>query len=83
MEWRALQDPHRTEPYIVGSNEAVFHFALPSGNSQPVASAVEVAVTAGLHLILFQQVDNLLASVSLIEGWVVEKAQLVSFPRGF
>jgi len=58
----------------------ILHLALPAVKGQAVAAAVEVAVEALLHAVAFQQVDDLLAAVALVEGRIMEKTQLFPLP---
>ena len=42
---------------------------------------MEMAVVAPAHLVPLQQVQDLLAAVPLVQGRIVEKAELLPLPR--
>ena len=81
MNFLLIQNFFGPEAQIVRGNQVIFHPALPSGDGQAVAPAVEMAVKAAADLIALQQLDDLLTAVALIEGRIVEKAVLLPLPR--
>ena len=59
----------------------VFHFAVLSGQGKTVTSTVKMSVETAAHAVPFQQIDDLLTAVSLIQGRVVEETVLLLLPR--